>query len=230
MKIFNKLIDYICSLFSSKEAQYDLSEYKTHLDLGKDEKLEIVELVEVPNNGKINLVIMDDNVAAGEITKKEIIKLSKIAKSINDAGLGNLSKNTKDFIQKLTNKQLIKLTRFDINNYNIIMCTGKMAAFQVMNLLDEGVKIDKAFLDIILGGYNIYHGKGVILDGIDVAESLLKANPETDIVFYSGCSLDDDSVEFNKGNKLLNKDIRKMVIGKDNDAFGKRNRLIEFLL
>lgn len=229
-KIVTKLYNYIKYFFTDKELEYDLSEYRTHESISSDDRLLEIVLPVVPNNNKINLIIMDDNESAGEITKKEIMKLHEISQSINDTGLEKLNRFNSAFIQKLTNMQLIKLTKFDINNYNIIMCTGKMAAFQVIGLIEKDVKIDKAFLDILIGGYNVYKGRCTILDGIDVAKDILESNPDSKILFYSGCSLDEDSVECRKSDELLHKDIRKIVLGKDNDTYGKKVKLIEFMV
>ena len=104
-----------------------------------------------------------------------------------------------------------------------------MAAFKVMKLLEVGRVIEKAFLDIIIGGNNLYKGHLVILDGIDVAKAILDINPNADILFYSGCSLDESGAEFNKCKKLLGKDINSMTIGKNNNKLEKIKRLLELL-
>lgn len=227
MKYF---IDLFTKLFSNKEKEYDLSEYKTHDEIGEAQELSDIIAPEVPKNDKINLIIMDDNEAAGEITKQELIALNKLADSVRTSGLEELNEFNNSFIRRLTNMQLVKLTKFDINNYNIIMCTGKMAAFQVMKLLENNTRIDKAFLDILIGGYNIHNNKTTILDGIDVAKEIYTYNESSEVLFYSGCSLSEDSDEYIKSKKELNKDIRKMVLSKDNDQFGKKIRLIEFMV
>lgn len=89
--------------------------------------------------------------------------------------------------------------------------------------------IHYAFLDIIIGGYNMKDGIGQIPDGIDVAKDLIDSNPDVKVLFYSGCSVDSESQEFKKCKSSLNKDINNMIIMKNNDLLEKKMQLVKFL-
>lgn len=69
--------------------------------------------------------------------------------------------------------------------FNIITATEEYAAFTVKEYLDNGGKIDIAFLDITLGGIK----DGVELDGIDIAIMIKKSNPDCEIRFITGHTL-----------------------------------------
>ena len=69
--------------------------------------------------------------------------------------------------------------------FNIITATEEYAAFTVKEYLDNGGKIDIAFLDITIGGIK----DGIELDGIDTAIMIKKACPDSEIKFITGHTL-----------------------------------------
>lgn len=143
---------------------------------------------------------MDDVQDVIDITIQDIKYLDYLASKINKTGLDNLEEDS-DFIDSLTNTELLKLTKINLNNYNIVISSGKMAAFSAMKIIE---KIDIAILDIIIGSHNIYNNEIKSLDGIDVAKELVNKGISIDsILFYSGCSLDVNSIEYLKAKKNL---------------------------
>ena len=72
-----------------------------------------------------------------------------------------------------------------LETFNIITATEEYAAFTVKNYIDQGRKIDIAFLDITIGGII----KGVELDGIDIALIIKEHNPDAVIKFITGHAL-----------------------------------------
>ena len=229
------MFSYILSFFKknkTNEESVDQIEYKTMLSLENNNTKDAEEIIIpiVPKNDNINFIIMDDNETAAEITLEELEHLSTLANMLKHGKISEFPTHDQEFIGQLNTEDLKKLYSFDISKYNIILCTGKMAGFKVIKLLENGIKIDVAFLDLIMGGYNTYHGKGTIIDGIDVANELLNYNPDTTVLFYSGCALDEQSGEYNKANRLLNIDIKNQTVGKDNNYLEKQSKLLSLLV
>ena len=71
------------------------------------------------------------------------------------------------------------------DKFNIITATEEYAAYTVKEYLDHGGKIDIAFLDITIGGIK----DGIELDGIDIAIMIKEINPECEIRFITGHTL-----------------------------------------
>jgi hypothetical protein len=69
--------------------------------------------------------------------------------------------------------------------FNIITATDEYAAFTVKEYLDRGGKIDIAFLDITLGGIK----DGIELDGVDISLFIRANNPNAEIRFITGHTL-----------------------------------------
>jgi len=88
----------------------------------------------------------------------------------------------------------------DVNkNFNILIVTGKYAAFSVEKTLrNNPIKIDIAFLDITLGGVI----NNIEYDGIDTAILINSLNPECNIKFITGHTL-------NKHNPTIFKFMKK---------------------
>ena len=89
--------------------------------------------------------------------------------------------------------------------YSIIEADGDYAPFNLVKSIKSGLNIDFALLDVIFGGMIIHNNKTYILDGIDLAECILYNNQNAVIVFYTGCNVSQNSDEYNKIQKLVNK-------------------------
>lgn len=202
-------------------------EYKSSADLGKETYYDIIPTIEIPTNEKPNILILDDNVEAGKVTVLDLEIINSIALKIRENGLNNLSKKQKEFIEKLPNRHLDTLMKFDLDNYNVILSTGIQSAFSVFEAIDNGLKVDYAILDILIGGHNKYKDKTRILDGIDVAKKILESNPRVKYKFYSGCSLVDDSDESIKFKNTIGGNLTKKVIIKDKNLNWKREKILE---
>lgn len=81
---------------------------------------------------------------------------------------------------------------FYLDDYNILTISSKMAGFHVFDILEKAskIEIDYALLDIILGGKKVINGKRVMIDGIDVAIQIWNHFPQSEILFFSGCIID----------------------------------------
>lgn len=204
--------------------------YKKASDLGKESEYDVIPKLDIPHNDKKTILILDDNEQAGNLTLLDLRMLDSIAEKMRATGLKDLSNKQKSFVEQLPNKQLEQLNKLNLEDYNIIIATGTMAAFSVYEAIDAGLKVDYAILDILIGGHNIYSDKGCILDGIDVSNKLYGSNPEIKYNFYSGCSLAEDSDETIKYNKLMRGDLNSCVIVKDKNLDQKRQKLIELFI
>lgn len=69
--------------------------------------------------------------------------------------------------------------------FNIVTATDEYAAFTVKEYLNHGGKIDIAFLDITIGGIK----EGIELDGIDTSIMIKQSNPDCEIRFITGHTL-----------------------------------------
>ncbi len=226
------MLSIIKKIFTnSKKDEIPHIAYKSTSSLGKDNILDIVPKLEIPNNNKKNILILDDNYEAAEITASDFKFIFNISKKLKLTGINELTPKQQEFVGKLTNALFTLLTELDTSNYNIIIATTDMAAFSVFQAIDAGIIFDYAILDILLGGYNKYAGKFQILDGIDVAYKLEQQNQKNKYLFYSGCSLVSDSEETLKFFRLFHDsiDFNKLIIMKDRDLYGKRLKLLELL-
>ena len=91
--------------------------------------------------------------------------------------------------------------------------------------------IDWSSIDILIGGYNEYKGQCYILDGIDVSKKIQETNKECQYIFYSGCSLVENSDETIKYQKIYgeNSQFHKKVVLKDKELNKKRMRILELI-
>lgn len=197
--------------------------YKKPSEIGKKTNFDDIPNVDVPKTGT-NIIILDDNVCAGKITKKEIIFLLSIGEKL-EFGLDVLNENEKTFISGLTNNELTILNDTRKYIFNIILFTGDQAAFSLIESIKRNDKIDIAILDIIIGGYNLYEGKGIVLDGIDISFNL----KDKKFKFYSGCSLDRDSTEFSKFWEYFQEDINEYTIIKNNNSNYRLKEIIRLI-
>jgi len=104
-------------------------------------------------------------------------------------------------------KGMVDLLQNELNNvsvcdvhdkFNVYLAYGEFAGFAARNLIEQGIKIDIAFLDITLGGII----RGEELDGIDIAKLCYKSNPKCIVQFVTGHSL-------NKRNPQIFEFIKK---------------------
>ena len=142
-----------------------------------------------------------------------------------------MTKKQKDFITKLPNDLFQSLSTLKKSDFNIILVTGEMGAFSIYEAIDQGLEIDYAILDILIGGYNEYKGQCYILDGIDVSKKIQETNKECQYIFYSGCSLVENSDETIKYQKIYgeNSQFHKKVVLKDKELNKKRMRILELI-
>ena len=212
-----------------KEASKDFTKYKKLDLMEKRAVVEMIAPVSIPTNDKKNLVIVDDNEIAGEITKEDVGILGSIASFIReDSTLSKIPEKYKPILEKLDNDTLYSLSTLDMDDFNIILITGKMAGFQLVSAIGRGLRVDYAVLDIILGGSGVYKGETSIIDGIDLAGDILDRNPEANVMFYTGCSFEKGQDEYKRVSKLTSR-INDMVLFKNNDLLYKKKRLINLL-
>jgi len=109
---------------------------------------------------------------------------------------------------------------FHLDRYNLITVTTRMAGFQVLEILEKApnIEIHYAILDIILGGKQVINDKRVMVDGVDIALKIYEKFPEAEIIFFTGCILEntDDPSHFkNKFKKSTGEDILSHILPKD---------------
>ncbi len=233
MKRNKKMIALIKKIFNlqKKISNSDKLEYKSTSILGKKQDLTPIPKINIPENNLKNILILDDNFEAGEITYYDIIFLFDLAEKLKKSGIDEMTKKQKDFITKLPNDLFQSLSTLKKSDFNIILVTGEMGAFSIYEAIDHGLEIDYAILDILIGGYNEYKGQCYILDGIDVSKKIQETNKECQYIFYSGCSLVENSDETIKYQKIYgeNSQFHKKVVLKDKELNKKRMRILELI-
>jgi len=217
------------NLFKKSDDLNTKINYKKASDLGKSTDFTVIPTIEIPQNEKPNIVILDDNEQAGNVTVLDITMLGVIAEKLRKDGISSLNNNQQHFVESLPNRLITKLNNLNTQDYNIISITGLMSAFTLFEAIDRGLKVDYAILDILIGGQNKYNGKSIILDGIDVANKIIETNPKAKYYFYSGCSLVDESDESIKYRNIFNSNIKDKVITKDKDFNNKRQKILELV-
>lgn len=226
------MLNLIKKIFSnSKKDEIPHITYKSASSLGKDTTLDIIPTLDIPQNNKKNILVMDDNSEAAEITVSDFKFIFSISRKLKDSGVNDLTPKQQEFVGRLPNNLFTQLSNLDTENYNLIIASTDMAAFSVFQSIDSGVIFHYSVLDILIGGYNKYGNKFQILDGIDVAYKLERKNQNSKYLFYSGCSLVEDSEETIKFFRLFHNsvDFNKLVVMKDRDLYGKRLKLLELL-
>lgn len=195
-----------------------------------NKKFEDIPTIIIPQNDKKNILILDDNEESGHVTILDLKMLNTISEKIRTDCIDSLSDKHKTFVSTLNQNSITKLKDFSIDDFNIILVTGSMAAFSIFEALDNGLNIDYAILDILLGGNNIYKGKPCVLDGIDVVNKLVTHNKYVKYLFYSGCSINSDTDENIKFKNLMGENINKYLIIKNKDFVLKRKKFFELLI
>jgi hypothetical protein len=130
-------------------------------------------------------------------------------------------------------KSLERSGDFFITDYNILTVFTKMAGFDVLRIIDEAkeIEIHYALLDIILGGKKLVDDKRKMIDGVDVAINLYQRFNSIDILFFTGCILDNSNDPTNFKNKFENfmgDSISKYMMPKDIPFDEEMKRLSAF--
>jgi len=121
---------------------------------------------------------------------------------------------TKELEQEILNLPL------NVNFFNIVPFKTKYAPIYLDHYLKMDYFVpDIAILDIVFGNVYLENEKIKSLDGIDIGKKILDKNPKALILFYTGCNLEENSLEGKKLEKLIedyNKDKKRIfVIDKD---------------
>jgi len=206
--------------------------YVTPDDLSRKTKkiFEPIQKLEIPNNDKPNILIMDDDYSSTEYLKRDFIELSDISRKLkNNKSL--LKIYEKRIINDATPDQLKLLKKININDYNIIIARGNMAAFSVIDAIKKGTlkNVKIAILDIIMGGFKIENDYNTIYDGIDVAKELWSHYKDIQIMFYTGCTIGKYSEESNKFRKFFpdRSDILDYTLFKDLNLNLKKFKILD---
>lgn len=116
-----------------------------------------------------------------------------------------------------------KLFHNDIyNDFNIISCRGDYAGFIAQKFIDRDlIKIDYAILDITLGKIiKLRNAEFIEIDGIDIAISILKQNPDAKILFSTGHDVSERNPSMNqyftKWYEATGKDLKDCFVKKEN--------------
>lgn len=155
-----------------------------------------VESKEIPNNGRKNIILMDDVHFMNESLQREIKRIPDLL-SRKDM-VERVFKNIKERFGNSCIKEIEKwASRFDISDYNFILFDTDKCGYQVIqSCKDSNSKVDFAILDIILGGVVIDDEESfVIIDGMDVGKSLIEMYPDIRIMFHTGCSMNNSKEE-----------------------------------
>lgn len=131
--------------------------------------------------------------------------------------------------------KLNSTTNFNINDFNIFTISSKMAGFDVLELLEVApeIRIDFALLDIILGGKKVVEGVRKMIDGVDVAISIWTRFPNAEILFFSGCIIEQtvDKNHFkSRFEKFTSEKIDDYIIPKDADFSDELDQLSRFFI
>ncbi len=133
--------------------------------------------------------------------RMELSKMDKL-KTINFISKEHQTILIMDDYQSMVDLIAKELKRIDCGegcviyeNYNIVSASSEYAAFIVENaLLNDGLRVDIAFLDITLGGVM----NNLELDGIDIADILKRANPNCNVKLLTGHTLNKKNPEIFK--------------------------------
>lgn len=172
---------------------------------------------EIPNNGKENIILMDDVHFMNKSIARELQRLRDNLNQIDTAC--KVFHNIEERFGPDISAAVMKWTEtFDIKNYNIIQFTGDKCGYEVIQSVSESnAVIHYAILDIILGGVVINEEDAFqIIDGIDVGKFLIDNYPPARIMFHTGCSMN-NSKEEAKYNKLIgcNTNVHVTIKGLD---------------
>src|SRR5574344_736078 len=145
------MLDLIKKIFTlqKKISNSDKLENKSASILDMKQDLTPIPKINIPENNLKNILILDDNFEAGEITYYDIIFLFDLAEKLKKSGIDDMTKKQKDFITKLPNDLFQSLSKLKKRDFNIILVTGEMGAFSIYAAIDQGLEIDYAILDIL---------------------------------------------------------------------------------
>lgn len=218
-----------CPILFDSPTKRDTSKYKSLSQIEKKDVVDLIDVIKIPKNDKKNIIIMDDNDIAGDITKTDIESIGSMAKFIaNHGDIETINKRYKLLLENIDDETLTNLSKLNLDDFNIILVTGKMAGYTLISALDRGLTVDYAILDIILGGSGVYRGKTTIVDGIDVAKEIISRNQKAHVMFYTGCSFEKGQVEWRRVS-LLTDNIEDMVLHKNHDLLYKKEKIINLL-
>ncbi len=190
---YNKLLNTTQKLIDTTKSEIkeiDELSFELKKELLKN-ALQKYEKLNYSKNHKYYFLLADDNSNSIKLMLNDLNYIFKKPSLIT-----NEIHNEK-IIQK-RDKLYEKIKNLD---FETIIAQGDTAPYSIIKSLDN-IKIDYAILDIIFGGVLVYKNRTYIFDGIDIAECILKNNPNAVILFYTGCNLSENSEEYNKIQKL----------------------------
>ena len=167
---------------------------------------------------KPTLLLADDHPGA-------LYQINEDVKTILDKKIDIPSQDLNDDIKK-------RILNYKLNylDFNIITFKTEYAPYLIKKICDQ-VRIDLAVLDIIFGGTVINNDNDILMmDGIDVAENLIKKH-DSKILFYSGCTLNSTTSEAQKLNSLINnknKNNNIYITDKDLDDNIRLSNMLDF--
>jgi hypothetical protein len=162
-----------------------------------------IQSTEIPCNGKLNIVIMDDDSFMVMSMKRDIMQLKKTIKSDEYDGViaaveEKYGPDVRDRVNEFS-------ATYNPDNYNITTFTGTKCGFEMIKSIKEtDCNIDFAIMDIVLGGIVIdENDMFVSVDGIDVTKEMLdKYGYHVNVLISTGCSMK-DSKEEHKLNTII---------------------------
>lgn len=110
-----------------------------------------------------------------------------------------------------------------IDKINVITMCGKRVGFDMLSLIanHSDIKIDYLITDITFGCNEIFDGKKIIIDGVDLVILLRNVYPTAKYILFTGNILSENNVKsYNfarKFNKYTNECILNHAIIKDTD-------------
>ena len=157
----------------------------------------------LPDNGKKNIVIMDDDSFMAFSFERDI-------KSLNNIIQTDEIKEIMYYINirygsVVLNKIQEFIKQFDSSNYNIIQFTGNKCGFELIKTIDDTKNvIDYAILDVVLGGLVIdKNDVFVSVDGLDVAKKILdRFESKVNILISTGCTMKDSKEDYKFKNTI----------------------------
>jgi len=209
-KIINKLFGFFkwfgkCNLLSSKELNNleKQSGPKTSpfelRQIYKEDRIKFHTIESIQNYDSQNdfhILIADDNQGALALLEIDLDMIMGASPIISqDKSIKNQVKNLIKSIEK-TNISL------DFQKVG-----GDFATYSVYKKLleDSDFRIDFAVIDIIFGGIVYKDNRPFKIDGIDLAEFILKRNPDAEVILFTGSSLSKQSLEYQKIVKTFGK-------------------------
>jgi len=128
----------------------------------------------------------------------------------------------------LLSNELKRIESIDVfKEFNIISATGEFAAFSVDKFIKDGGCVEIAFLDITLGGVI----NNIELDGIDISIKIKECNPDSNIKFITGHTLNRRNPEiFKFAQKFENFFNKEMDEKKEVKLNGEKINIYEHVI